>query len=58
VIQSRRALNCHKKKKNKANEADVSFSYLGTEVGKGKEEVEIPKMIMSANMAYLPCYPS
>jgi len=47
-----------KKKKNKANEADVSFSYLGTEVGKGKEEVEIPKMIMSANMAYLPCYPS
>jgi hypothetical protein len=28
-------------KKNKDNEAVVSFSYLGTEVTKGNEEVEI-----------------
>jgi hypothetical protein len=38
-----------KNNNNKDNEAVVSFSYLGTEVAKGNEEVEMPKMIMSVN---------
>jgi hypothetical protein len=59
VFQSRRASNSTPppKKKTKDNEAVVSFSYLGTEVTK-QNEVEILKMIMSANKAYFPCYPS